>query len=249
MSLNKKNEKSSRIYFSSELLHSVGVFDRLSDSIEKRFLNNRVSNKVIHIDKHRAYVVGAIFCAVAFLDAVINAIYEDAEAYTLGIESPKGPRYFKKLGCGSIFRLANFNEIMRWRGTLEKYQQAFILANKVPFKKEIAPFNDIKLVITMRNALVHYRSEWKKTVKKIEPSGITFKEIWGKLKNKFSLNPFAKTTDPFFPDKCLSNGCVKWVAKSSITFVNEFFERMNIPGEFDYNPEKREYDEWIRLGE
>ncbi|WP_222125190.1 hypothetical protein [Paenibacillus xylanexedens] len=73
---------------------------------------------------------------------------------------------------------------------LEKYQIALTLADKNLFKKGVSPYQDVYLLIQVRNAITHYEPEWVTTESEF-PEKITEQALEKKLKHKFGLNPFA----------------------------------------------------------
>ena len=66
-------EISMRAYFSAYHLWAAGHFARLANDIE-----NAHTGRAVFDISHRAYVTNAIFSAVAFLEAAINELFEDA---------------------------------------------------------------------------------------------------------------------------------------------------------------------------
>jgi len=49
------------------------------------------------------------------------------------------------------------------------------------------------------------------------------------LNGKFEQCPFyGEPSFLFFPHRCLSHGCAKWVVISCIHFVNDFYKRIGV---------------------
>ena len=110
--------------------------------------------------------------------------------------------------------------IMEKSAILYKYQVVLTTTNKEKFNAGIPPYQDVDNLIKLRNALIHYKPEWD-TDSKIH------KSIEDRLKNNFNINPFSHFNDAFFPKKCLGHGCAEWAVRSSIKFVQAFFEKMS----------------------
>ena len=78
----------------------------------------------------------------------------------------------------------------------------------------------------LRNALVHYKPEWDTELKE-------HRNLEDRLDGRFPLNPYAHSNYAFFPKKCLGHGCAAWAVETSVAFLEEFFDRMNLPQRLD----------------
>ncbi len=209
----------SRTYFSIGHIQSAALFTRLSHKIEKNY-DGRFSPELD--SECRSYVTGAIFAAVAFLEATINEFLMDI--------TDKSVEKRQHLEQKDITMIANLwaRDIFGRLSTLEKYQIALILAGKEIFDTNINPYQDVSYLVKLRNALIHYEPEWIidiSEINEIEPH-----KFESMLKGKFNLNPIAGDGNPFYPHKCLGHGCAEWAVNSSIKFVDEFFgKRGTIP--------------------
>jgi hypothetical protein len=162
---------------------------------------------------HRGYVAGAVFSAVASLEATINELFIDAQH--------SDPHTFKGADPEFAPLLAErWGEVERWP-TLRKYQLALHVAKKQEFDPDGSPYEEVDGLIALRNALVHYKPEW-------DTDQIKHKEIEDRLKSRFARNPFASPNDAFFPKKCLGHGCAEWAVESGMSFINEFFGRLGL---------------------
>jgi hypothetical protein len=54
------------------------------------------------------------------------------------------------------------------------------------------------------------------------------------LHGKFTLNPIPGPGNPFYPDRCLGQGCAAWAVSSSVAFANEVFRRLTVKATFDH---------------
>jgi hypothetical protein len=116
---------------------------------------------------------------------------------------------------------------------LEKFQLALALAGKDLFDRGKRPYQEVALLVRLRNALVHYVPEWVTYVSP-ETEALENQGIKESLSGKFELNPLRGPADPFFPDRCLAYGCAKWAVTSCIEFADEFFSRMGLPRPYDH---------------
>jgi hypothetical protein len=207
-----------RHYYSISHIEASCHFARLSGEIENPY-DGRFFSSVI--SPHNSYVTGCVLAAVAFLEATINEMFSDAAAEELGTSYGYGMDKEVKALLGGLWQIERFRIGAR---ILEKYQVCLKTAQKLEFKPGELPFQDIRLLIDLRNALVHFKPEiiyWRET----KPQ-----EIENKLRGKFALNPFVAGSPsiPFFPSKCLGYGCALWAVKGSLAFTDEFFSRMSL---------------------
>jgi hypothetical protein len=174
---------------------------------------------------HRGYVAGAVFSAVASLEATINELFIDAQHGDPYIRKGADPEFAPLLA-------ERWKEVERW-STLRKYQLALNLAKKQEFNRDSSPYEEVDSLIDVRNALVHYKSEWDTDQKE-------HRKLEDRLKSRFVPNPFAGSNDAFFPKKCLGHGCAEWAVKSGEAFINEFFDRLGLATIFAGERQDRE---------
>lgn len=215
--------------YSVNHIQSAALFSRLSFNIEKN--GGKVSSELS--DEHWAYVTGAIFFAVSFLEATINELFADiADDTMVKIDSN-----LWQLEHKAISRLANFWKIAsqgkRHYSIIEKYQIALILTDKPKFDTDKNPYQDVSYLVKLRNALMHYKPEWIPHLSETNRNEVDQHKFEKMLKVKFKENPMAGVGNPFFPDKCLGHGCAEWAVISSINFVDEFFSRLGLTPRFN----------------
>jgi len=152
---------------------------------------------------------------VAFLDAAVNELFQDA--------ADAHDSYISSLAHPAREALAAFWEIAEERrlATLDKCQMALVLAGHARMNKGEQPFQDAALVVRIRNELVHYRPQ---SLKADEPE-----DLAKKLRSKFALNRLMDGTgNPFLPDKCLGSGCALWAVRATVAFADGFFRILGI---------------------
>lgn len=110
-----------RAYFSTYHLWAAKHFLDLANKIEK----NGQIEPVFSIE-HRAYVHNSVLSSVAFLEAAINELFQDAydehQSYIQGLDA----QIIKELAK----HWANTELKRKFEKTLQKYQQALIIAGK-----------------------------------------------------------------------------------------------------------------------
>jgi hypothetical protein len=210
-----------RFYYSHYHLTAAAFFARQSAQIER---NNPSGDAGSFEDllQHRAYVTGCIFSSVSFLEAQINEVFTDASEDKRDFIHPLGDRIFlfAEMWRLEVPRTASFP-------ILKKYEIALALAQKDSFDRGDVIYQDTKLLIKLRNALIHY-----------EPLSSTgsakaSRDEEERFRGKFILNPLTGSKTPFFPERCMGHGCAQWAVTTSVRFVDHFCERLGIKPFFD----------------
>jgi hypothetical protein len=209
-----------RTYLSIVHIQAATLFARLVAKIEKTYTER---TKEL-FEEHRAYVTGSIFSAVSFLEATINELFADAADNVEMAQSLDSHtrQLMAKMWRRGIPRRAGYS-------VPEKFQIALILGGKEVFDEGMSPYQDIAVLVKLRNALVHYEPEWVTTFSEAEPDAVTIQRLDKMLRGKFMLNPMTVEADTFFPNRCLSHGCASWAVYSSLKFADAFFVKMNLP--------------------
>lgn len=109
---------------------------------------------------------------------------------------------------------------------LEKYQKTLAFLGKTIFDKRKLPFQDVNILIELRNELVHFHPEWHDEQERHE-------KIGKKLKDKFKLSPFISDNSSIFPVRFVSYDCTSWTLRSSYNFMNDFNGLVGFPNKFD----------------
>ena len=225
-----------RQYLSHSHILAAAYFARQSARIEREHGSKGwiEVNKSGAFIQHRAYVMGAIFSAVAFLEATINELFLDTVAENdidVGIASGELPWYHRgRKPRGPYTALPNalrsqmaqqWQQEVRKLKPLLRFQRALQVAGKDPYHKGRPPYQDVDLLMRLRNALIHYEVEWVQAGEH---------RIENALRGRFPLNPFfpEDLDNTFYPDKCLGHGCAKWAVHSSLEFADSFHDRLPV---------------------
>jgi hypothetical protein len=117
-------------------------------------------------------------------------------------------------------------------GTLEKYQLALKAANRQPLQEGVLPFQNARSVIDLRNALIHYIPVTRESG---DDELAFFTRLEKALQGKFEPSPlYRNSSEPFFPSRCLSAGCAKWVITNALAFADTFFSTIGITATYDH---------------
>src|SRR4051794_28010670 len=109
-------------------------------------------------------------------------------------------------------------EKFRRKRPVDKYIEALKAAGCQDFKRGVPTVQAVSSLIRLRNELVHYTPVW------IETKPGTHK-VADALRGRFGTNPFALPGQPLFPMGFASFACAVWAIKSSVKFVDSFFDR------------------------
>lgn len=173
---------------------------------------------------HAAYAVSSIILAAAFLEATINELFSDcADADSAERLSDLQARSLMgRLWGKGVPRTAAYS-------ILEKYEIALELNGKPAIDPGAMPYQDVKLLVDLRNALIHYEPET------IACHGVNQQHKFEKrLAGKFATNQLTGAGNPFYPDKVLGAGCARWAINAAVAFADEFFHRLGIAATYEH---------------
>lgn len=105
----------------------------------------------------RAFAVGAVLGSVAFLEALVNSVWQDAADHDPA--SPNQNPHIKGLSAESVARLREQWESDRteWLPTLDKYQLALKCADKPTMNLGAQPGQIVAGLILFRHRLTHFK--------------------------------------------------------------------------------------------
>lgn len=184
--------------------------------------------------EHSGLVLSSIVSSVAFLEAAVNEFFQDAhDGHGL-----KDDGYIAPLPAGAVDAMAAVWEATEDGKTLrllEKWQLLLRLAEKDPLDTGRAPFQDAKLVLDLRNVIVHHRPE---------DLGVEEHKLERRLKGKFEPNALwaEASGGSWWPNGCLGHGCAKWAATSVVAFADR------VCGEVGIDPNYRRIAEGGSFG-
>jgi hypothetical protein len=197
--------------FVGHYLATAARFARVSANIEKQYTSKTLSEDLR--SEHLAGVQAAVLFSVASMETCVNELYADARE--------KNRRRFGTEMDGAMNLLAELWPVINKPTILPKYQVALVACEKPAFDTGMNPYQDIDSLIVLRNALVHFEPEW-------DTNQLGHKKIEDRLRGKFELSPFVATANAFFPWHCLSHGCAAWAVRATESFINAFFDRLEL---------------------
>lgn len=163
--------------------------------------------------QHRAYVDAAITESVGFLEAYINEIYSDAADPDVEAGAHDG------LPQTAIASIAGYWTQHHETASIEtKYRMARVFIAGAPADEGRRPFEDVKLLIQIRNWLIHYKPS---TVVGGAPPP---RKAWDNLQTRIAPNRIFEggSLVGWFPYLALSAGAAAWAIESAEAYVHEF---------------------------
>ena len=216
--------------FSVRYIQSAALLCQLAFAIEQEYREAKEISAALQL-RHEVFVLNSVLSTVSFLESTINELYADVA---------DGAYYYTDEKHEVLLRLIG----EKWKNEknfdraplLSKYQKILIIAGIPTFDEGDQAFANLRILIEIRNHLMHYTREWV-VIGDGGSRGIGEETTSGKfgkiLRQKFATNPFALKNQPFFPNKCLGHGCAEWAVVNSLIFTDEFFRRLELPAPYE----------------
>lgn len=204
----------SKMNLSRILFHSAMLMRVQSADVEKAAIGPEQPPDAV-LDQHRALVLGGVFMVVASLEASLNELVaevEDKSTRLVGalLSNPDGVAALQ----------AAWPKLER-KSLVVKHQRLLGMFGASALEEHSATVKDIACLVSLRNALVHFRPEWLN--KRVE-----HKRLEEELDGLFELNPLLPSGSIWFPNRCLSSDCLRWACDSVKHFSKTVCERLSI---------------------
>jgi len=163
-------------------------------------------------DEQVACVSAAVMLSVASIESYINELLSDCKIIFPEMTDSQSTEFVELISSLSI---------------LQKYEKVIAVKNLDPFKKGESPYQDVDILISMRNELVHFHPEW-------HDEQIRHDRLGKKLQYRFELSPFiSEGLGVLFPQRIISHGCTNWAVTKSLEFMISFTEKVGLPNKFE----------------
>jgi hypothetical protein len=171
-------------------------------------------------DEARSYALSSVVLSVAALESSINELYQQA------IDKDKNA-----LGSLTDEQLSLLEQL--WPEVekfpiLRKYQIVLTAKSRESLTKGTEPYQSATALVSLRNALVHFKPEWDDSLNEHQ-------KLEAKLKSYFGPNRLAnkaKGRMVWFPHKCLGASCAMWSYNTAKRFSEHFCKTMDIKARF-----------------
>ena len=163
-------------------------------------------------DDQIACVSSTVMLSVASLEANINEHIEDAD------------KLFPELSVGARREFCN---LLSQLPILEKYERILAIKELTSFDRGASPYQDVDLLIAIRNELVHFHPEWHDRQNRHAKLG-------RRILYRFELSPFiVDESAVIFPNRFIGYGCTKWAVESALAFMEQFASLAQLSNRFE----------------
>jgi hypothetical protein len=195
---------SSRVNLSIAHLLAAAMFSRAAGALES--LNTGQPFGEFWMDI-QANAIGAIFTSVAGLEAFANELFVDHATVFPDIR----PEVMAKLW-----------ELYEQKRTLEKYEFALLLRHGNPFHAGRSTYQNIDVLIKLRNALTHFKPEWS-------DQAVEHAKLSKYLQPRIKPSPFFPKNEPLFPRAWAGHSSTQWAIRAVVSFILEFETSAKLP--------------------
>jgi hypothetical protein len=161
--------------------------------------------------EHRGNVLSAIVLSVAFMEAAINEVFQDAAeghiTEKLGGVDPTVIRSWA--GLWTALDAGNSGS------ALKRCQAGLMVAHQPPLDEGSEPWQSAHLLVQLRNHLVHFRPE---TVSQSQPQ-----KLVKRLRLNVHRNPLSNNSAEL--DGWLSASCASWAVRRAVPLIEAFATR------------------------
>lgn len=195
-------------------LNSAELNRKIAFNIEKKY--NQIKPPTNILQNYISHISSAIISSVAALESKINEYIVDNEDKIKKKSLDLDDNFYCQFRIKKNRKKGKniLSQIKSITSAIVKYK----IINQIIHKDtKIEPNIEekIKLIIRIRNALIHFTPEWDNDLdmhKKIEKA----------VENHFRLCPFYSKETMFFPYRCLSDSCAEWAITTSKDFIENF---------------------------
>lgn len=187
-------------------LSAAATFSRVVGEIERKHKDQPFGEFWTDIF---SYSTACVLTAAASLEAYANELFFERETVFPGYTS------------GLLDALW---ETFERKSTREKFDFALLLRNRSSLVWGARPCRDVKAIVVLRDALLHYKPEW-------DNEAVRHKAISETLRGKFDPSPFLED-ELIFPGRWASHSCTKWVVTTVFEFTTKFATTAGLPERF-----------------
>ena len=204
-----------RYTFTGQFLEASAIFTRRARGIESQHDYSRPIPDELRCE-HRAYVSTTVMqCAAAM----------ETEAHEICVHGPGSYLGSDRMDKSAHEVLSPIAEQVDKLSTLERFDLIMQTLGKSPFEKGKNPYQSAQLLVRLRNKLVHYKSAWG-----AEMSEEKLFRAMESLRHK--APPFTSSSMNFFPHRCLSADCAAWALATTVGFLDDVYDRLDVPSRF-----------------
>ena len=198
-----------RYSFTAQYLCASAMFARRAADIERAHPNDPA-------ETIRTEHLGLVTAAIMQSSAAV-----EAESAELTMHGPGNHLGSDHMDTKALTFLAPLTEIIDDQDALMRYKVILHILGKNPLVEGKQPWQDMAVLVKLRNELVHFKSKWGKEMNR--------QKFFTMLKQlRLAKPPFIHPNSNFFPHQLLGADCAAWSVRTAVAFLNGFYERMGI---------------------
>jgi len=175
-------------------------------------------------EEHDTFLVAALIFAGAFVDGEINSLYAMAAEASQPDALPMPMRGPVRDDMAAFFAGKQY----RGMGTIPKYQHLLELAGTARLPTSGAERTNVRRLLGIRNALVHY-GQGPVLTSTGGPAAAPMGQFEGELSALgISRSPWASVNDPFFPRSMLSHQLAATAIDWAVAWVDAFYAQLGV---------------------
>ena len=117
--------------------------------------------------------------------------------------------------------MAKLWELFEQKPTLEKFEFAVLLKNGKALDRSASPYQDVDVIIRLRNSLTHFKPEWFSAQEE-------HAKLSARLRHRAALGRFFPPTEPLFPRGWACHETCVWMIRSVLAFLLDFEQRARV---------------------
>ena len=145
----------------------------------------------------------------------------EAESAELTMHGPGSHLGSDRMDTKASEFLAPLAEFIDDQEALTRYKLILHVLNKPALVEGEQPWQDMAILVKLRNELIHYKSKWGKEMDR-QKLFVTLQQL------RLTKPPFVPSSTNFFPHQFLSASCAAWSVRTAVAFLNAFYDHMGI---------------------
>lgn len=211
-------------FYSIQHIQAAAYHARHARRLESRYRGELTSPLRVGI---LADAVAALFAAVAFLEATVNELFAESE-FSDGGEL----RILPPDRVNAIAQVWSDRKTER-APLLQKANKLLEAAGKTEFQEGSPLYDSAKLMIGLRNPLVHYKASWLDvgTQDMVRPGNLNESTLALEMRAAF---PPRIHSSPLEANAWIGYGLARWAVQTALGFADELYTRLGITPIYDH---------------
>ena len=187
---------SMRMQFAMHHLAGALVFSRQVCDIEAQHLGEPWGGTFY--EEMSGPAIAVIMMTVAGMESYLNELFADSATHFSSSMLPiwkKGAKDFDR------------------KPLLDKADWFLLLRSKQKINRNESLIHDVEALVTLRNALVHFKPEWDNELDR-------HKSVSKQLEGRFVRSSWMASEPGVFPKAWITGGCTTWAVNTAIKFVD-----------------------------